>query len=249
MRNSYYNRRIYRAISGFFKKAFTPIPDKAPPVVNEQSSSSQEWTQRDTLVGVLRDAAQLDIALEHKFYHIPDKYISDSDFPIKYVAIYQSKKLFRNDAGIYRYGEVESVKWVKRNTIHEIPKDSTEHYYRFNIKEWKRLEMPIEAKEHGFIRFFTNFDMMLHSTEIPQLMLKNKELHEMYCKIKNAIEMVQDNPGIEPPILHFGNLNILVELDDLVLFRHTKPINCFSVYDFMDLPTTVMTQIYKYTKI
>lgn len=249
LRSSYKHKRIYRAISGFFKRTFTPKLVAISDTVQEESANSQKWAVRDTLVGVLRSAAQLDIALEHKFYHIPDKYISDSSFPIKYVAIYQSKSLFRNNAGIYYYGEVESVKWVKRNSIKEIPKNSNEHYFRFNIKEWKKLEMPIEAKEHGFIRFFTNFEMMLHSTEIPQLMLKNKELHDMYSEIKNAIELVQKNPEIEPPILHFGNLNILVELDNLVLFRHTKPINCFSVYDFMDLPTTVMTQIYKYTKI
>ncbi len=249
MGRAFYNRRVYRAIQSFFKKAFISAPHPIAPQTPSENKASLEWTERDTLVGVLRDEAQLDIALKNKFYHIPDKYITNSDFPIKYVAIYQSKRLFRNRAGIYYYGEVESVKWIKRSTIREIPKDSNEHYFRFNIKEWKTLEKPIEAKELGFIRFFTNFQMMLSSTEIPQLMLKNKELHDMYCKIKNAIEEVQKNPLMEPPILHFGNLNILVELDDLMLFRHTKPVNCFSVYDFIDLPNTVMTQIYKYTKI
>lgn len=249
VRYSFYRKSIAKAIRGFFNKKQTPEIEFSDYSTVNRSDDFDEWSERDTLVGVLRDTAQLDIALENKFYHIPDKYISESDLPIKYIAMYQSKRLFRNRAGIYYYGEVESVKWVKRNSIREIPKDSNEHYFRFNIKEWKKLENPIEAKELGFIRFFTNFQMMQHSTETPQLMMKNKELHHMYCEIKNAIQKVQESPEIEPPILHFGNLNILVELDDLILFKHTKPINCFSVYDFMDLPNMIMTQIYKYTKI
>ena len=247
MNHKHYRRSILRSIHSFFNKPHTPLPDTK--ITENENTIENEWAERDTLVGVLRDIPQLNIALENKFYHIPDKYLSESNFPIRYIAIYQSKKLFRNQAGIYYYGEVDSVKWVKRNTITEIPKDSNEHYFRFNIKEWKKLDNPIEAKELGFIRFFTNFEMMLHSTEVPQLMMKNKELHDMYCKIKSTIETVQNNPETEPPILHFGNLNIIVELDDLVLFRHTKPITCFSVYDFMDLPNMIMTQIYKYSKI
>lgn len=249
MADTTYGKRIYTAIRSFFKKSVVPSSEKIKTPVFSETELSRQWTERDTLVGVLRNEAQLEIALENKFYHIPAKYISEYDLPIRYVAIYQSKNLFRNRAGIYYYGEVDCVKCVKRNTIREIPKDSKEYYYRFDIKDWKVLDTPIEAKELGFIRILTNFEMMQNSTEIPQLMLKNKEIHNMYTSIKNTIDLVQKNPEAEPPILHFGNLHIMVELDDILLFKNTKPLNCFSVYDFMDLPNTVMTQIYKYMKI
>lgn len=57
---------------------------------------------------------------------------------IHWVAIYQSKNKFKNQAGIRYYGEVIYSEVVRRRSISEIPKNSDELYYRFWIKEWKR---------------------------------------------------------------------------------------------------------------
>ena len=117
----------------------------------EDKLAKIDWNQRDVLVGALRNRAQLDTCLKYKFYHIPASKIRDADLPIHYVAIYQSINIFGREAGIRYYGEVTKTSAVKRRDIREIPKNSDEAYYRFEIKEWKELNIPLVGKRsQGF---------------------------------------------------------------------------------------------------
>ena len=43
-------------------------------------------------------------------------------------------------AGINYYGKIVDIKVVKRNKIKEIPSESEEDYYIFQIEEWKHLD-------------------------------------------------------------------------------------------------------------
>jgi len=56
----------------------------------EDKLTKTDWKRRDVLAGALRNRSQLETSLKHKFYHIPAAWISESDLPIHYVAIYQS---------------------------------------------------------------------------------------------------------------------------------------------------------------
>ena len=78
--------------------------------------------------------------MRHNFYHIPKSEIKDTDLPIRYVAIYQSKAKFGAESGIYYYGEVTRCIPMRRSEIREIPSQKGEVYYRFEIKEWKRCK-------------------------------------------------------------------------------------------------------------
>ena len=112
---------------------------------------------RDVLVGTMRSPQQLDICRKHCFYYIPAERLQDSDFPIRYVALYQSQYVFGAQAGVRYYGEVMKCSAVRRSAITEVsPRRGTEgnFYYRFDIREWKQLNRPIEAKETGFKGFY-----------------------------------------------------------------------------------------------
>ncbi len=202
-----------------------------------------EWSERNVLVGVLRNAAQLTVCLKHNFYHIPEKYISERNLPIKYIAIYQSKNFFGSDSGVRYYGEVESFKRVKRNTIHEIPKDSDEYYYIFYIKQWNTLPDAIKAKELGFVRIFTNYELMLNSREVPELMLSNKKEHELYNCIKKAIYTARYDKENKTAAFAWDDYGFAVDVDDIHLIRSGQLINIYSVYEFEDIPLTILGQI------
>ena len=110
-------------------------------------------------VGTMRSPQQLDICRKDCFYYIPAERLQDSDFPIRYVALYQSQYVFGAQAGVRYYGDVTKCSAVRRSAITEVsPRRGTEgnFYYRFDIREWKQLNRPIEAKETGFVRDFTN---------------------------------------------------------------------------------------------
>ena len=134
----------------------------------EAKLKAVDWAVRDVLVGTMRSPQQLDICRKHCFYYIPAERLQDSDFPVRYVALYQSQYVFGAQAGVRYYGEVTKCSAVRRSAITEVsPRRGTEgnFYYRFDIREWKQLNRPIEAKETGFVRDFTNLFLLEHSVQ------------------------------------------------------------------------------------
>ena len=115
------------------------------------------------------DAEQLDLYLENKVYYTLK--FDTANLPIHYVAMYQTIKQFKSGARIEYYGEVLTTSTVKRSEITEIPDDSSEMYYRFEIKEWKHLSHPIEPKEFGYRSTLTNMFLLENSEYVPELFL------------------------------------------------------------------------------
>ncbi len=104
----------------------------------EAKLAKVDWSVCDVLIGTLRNKMQLNACLQHCFYHIPPDKLKDSEFPVRYVAIYQSKALFDADSGIQYYGEVTKCIPVCRDEITEIKAlvgTETDWYYRLEIRE------------------------------------------------------------------------------------------------------------------
>ena len=159
----------------------------------EDKLAKTDWNRRDVLVGALRNRNQLDICLNHRFYHVPAIRIRESDLPIHYVAIYQSINLFGKEAGIRYYGEVISCNPVKRREITETPKNSDEIYYRLEIKEWKEMNVPLVSKEVRDFPFFTNMFLLQHCSEVPDLKIKTAEEYRLYTELKRLSQDVAVN--------------------------------------------------------
>ncbi len=229
------DRRILKGIFKRYKNTDAEVINTNP--------KCEMWAERDTLIGVLRNVNQLSVCLSNNFYHIPAKYISEYNLPVKWVGIYQSKSLFGREAGIRYIGKVKDYKCVHRRLITEIPKDSNEYYYRFNVEKWTKLDNVIEGKEVGFIRIFTNYQMLLASLEVPQLMLSNRFEHEKYFELKNAILTVQKNPELVPVKMAWNEFDLYIELDDILLMKRSRLINIFPVYDFLEMPLTAFGAI------
>lgn len=192
-----------------------------------------DYENRQVLIGVLRNKAQLDTALRDNFYHIPCYLMENEKFPIKYVAIYQSKSLFGKNAGIRYYGEIDSVTPVIRKDIKEIPSDKNEYYYYVKIKSWKRLDKTIKAKEAGFLKETTTYYQLLHALELPELLLRSKSEVDTYFKIKAAVKLKEKAESIQIGncVLKFMKNRIAVFRQDEVYFTETydgfgkKPLN------------------------
>ena len=93
----------------------------------EAKLKAVDWAVRDVLVGTMRSLQQLDICRKDCFYYIPAERLQDSDFPIRYVALYQSQYVFGAQAGVRYYGEVTKCNAVRRSAITEVsPRRGTE---------------------------------------------------------------------------------------------------------------------------
>lgn len=204
-----------------------------------------DWSNRDVLVGSLKNKAQLNVALQYKFYHIPASQLSESVFPIRYVAIYQSRNFFGEEAGIRYYGAVTRCIPVKRYQIQELPKNSMEDYYRFEIKEWEKLDHIVAPKEFGQVKCLTNMFLLEHSTEYPELLLRNEEEYRLYTELKRAVK----DPVIDEENLNLGfvlhGATVLLEDEEIHIYRKHRLVERYSVEAFKRRPNAVFRRIQK----
>lgn len=198
--------------------------------------SKIDWDKRDVLVGTLRNKEQLDISLKNKFYHIPASKIKEYDLPIHYVAIYQSKNLFDRDAGINYYGEVIKTKILKRKDIMQIPKQSDEEYYFFEIKEWKKLNVAIIAKEVRDFPFFTNMFLIQNCPDVPDLHISSQEEYRLYTELRRMANNSSINDGDSEPGFKYNGKTIWVEEGYIYIAMNDKIINKISLNRFIRRP-------------
>lgn len=193
---------------------------------------------RDVLVGTLRNRLQLEICIENKFYHIPAARLSQNDFPVHYVAIYQSNHKFGPDSGIRVYGKVRRCSLVPRYRIPEIPRDSREMYYRFDIEEWKTLPDLITTSEHDIINIMTTRYLLENSRTVPELMLSSREEHLLYRKIFSCIS--GENSVSE---ISCGNTDILFDGGKICVAQKGTTLFSCTYADFKKHPEVFFKKI------
>ncbi len=139
-----------------------------------------KFGNKNVLVGSLR-TGQLELALQHHFYHVPLKNLKDHKIltQIEYVALCQSRKKYGEDGGIRWYGRISDWRVVRRKEILERPpRPGTEEelYVRFEVEEWKQRETPIHLGGQGiYTLLLTTSYMFDRAYEIAELRLDNEE--------------------------------------------------------------------------
>lgn len=150
-------------LSDSVEPAFAPL---SPEVESELVKT--DWSIRDVLVGSLGSQAQLEDNLRRAYYYVPARTLPNADFPIRYIALYQSRNLFGEDAGIRYYGRVSRRKPVLRKQI-DFPlsrNNPEELYYAFRVEGWQTLPSPMEIRDEGVNGpKFTNLFLLEHSAQ------------------------------------------------------------------------------------
>ena len=158
----------------------------------EERLAKVDWSVCDVMVGSLGSVAQFDDNIRRKYYYVPAKYVKDSDLPIHYIALYQSKNRFKEYAGIRYYGEVTYMQKVKRKDI-DFPmsrNNGDEWYYAFRIKEWKTLPTPIAVKDEWVNEpKFTSLFLLEHSHQSFELFnIHSEEEYRLMVEINKAFD-------------------------------------------------------------
>ncbi len=101
-------------------------------------------TNKDVLVGVLKNKRDLEILLEQKWYRIPSLFMPKRKF--KYLAFYQPESFKADGKKIEYYAKVKSMRTVKRNEI--LPRENdhpkkNEKYYQILVHKIEKLKTPI----------------------------------------------------------------------------------------------------------
>lgn len=182
----------------------------------EDYLKDEYFKDREVLVGALKDKEQFEIAIKHKFYHIPKKNINLSNHNIKYIALAQSKKVFEEEAGIMWYGKVKSIEPVNRSDIREIPKDSEEIYYRFEIEEWIKLPRKIEVTGYQVRSFsYTSLYLLTHAETVSEICIKTKEEFRLWKELKRYDRNIRVNEEGKVESFVLGNSAYVIDGDTI----------------------------------
>lgn len=178
---------VLKALFGGKKEAsLIKITSKSD--VENEELSDPKFKDRCVLVGVLRNKHQLKVMLKERFYHIPVEAASGCSFPVRYIAVYQSKKLFGNQCGIRYYGKVESCNTVERCKIREIPKSGKEKYLYFKVKNWVLLDKTVSAKDMEDVAFSTTPYLLVSCKNSSELRIRSKEEYLFHKNLMNTVK-------------------------------------------------------------
>ncbi|NLC76210.1 MAG: DUF2357 domain-containing protein, partial [Clostridia bacterium] len=109
--------------------------------------------KRSVLIGPFRTKDQLSICLRHNMYYTYLKEVQRYLNQLEYVALYQSKRLFKNEAeqGIIYYGKIKDYTVLPRKEIREAPSGNKPNALavRFEVESWVRRITPIKPGRYG----------------------------------------------------------------------------------------------------
>ncbi|WP_411345264.1 DUF2357 domain-containing protein [Paenibacillus sp. WLX1005] len=175
-------------VEQFLDELIADSPEKAyeratvPQRTDEYYTDVMQQRQRNMLVGSVRGSEQVELALEHRFYHVPLRNLGDVQqvTSLEYVAMYQSKRLFGAElAGIRYYGRVTGWQIVQRRQIAELPRDEKRDeqlYVKFTVDAWQQLEQAIMPGGQGiYTLLYTSKYMFDRAWELAELRLDSEQ--------------------------------------------------------------------------
>ena len=203
------------------------------PVGIEDKLAKTDWNKKDVLVGKVNDPAQLKEIIDEKIYYLDCDKIDEKSFPINYVALYQSGSVFKEQSGIYLYGEVircEKVYFDKQ-------------YFKFIVREWINLQRPISIKEYAESAMFTNMFLLQHSFNVSDLRIDSEEEYRVYYEIKRLVNNESLNEiGVER-CFKYGDFVIDYDNGDIRISNRAKILKKYSAALFNKRPNYCFREI------
>lgn len=111
--------------------------------------------KNDVLIGPLGRKEQLMVCLENNMYYTYLNRVQSFLGELRYVAIYQSKRKFKDvtEQGIFYFGEINGFSICRRKEIKEMPpsreEDKEKLVVKFFVEQWSRRDPGILAEGYG----------------------------------------------------------------------------------------------------
>lgn len=141
----------------------------------------------NVMVVNVKDKRHFQAYKDHRFYHIPERRLSNVRLGIEYLAFYQSKKSFGDEGGIKYFAKINNIVKYKRGECKELPArrgTENEPYLRFDldsIEEISHIE-PIQAGTQ--LVSYTTLYLLKNAENMHELKLKSNLEIEAYKKLK-----------------------------------------------------------------
>lgn len=146
----------------------------------------------NVMVVNIKDERHFKAYKNHKFYHIPEKRLSNVRLGVEYLAFYQSKKSFGDEGGIKYFAKIDNIVKYKRGECEELmAKKGTEneYYLRFNLSSIEEVS-PIEPIQAGIqLVSYTTLYLLKNAENMHELKLKSNLEIEVYKKLKKIASL------------------------------------------------------------
>ncbi|GGJ33059.1 DUF2357 domain-containing protein [Paenibacillus hunanensis] len=176
-------------VEQFLDELIADSPEKSyeratvPQRTEEYYEDAIEQRQRNMLIGSVRGREQVELALKHRFYHVPLRNLNDVQVvtQLNYVAMYQSKRSFgaQGQEGIRYYGRITGWQIMRRGDIDELLPDERKQdqlYVKLNVEDWQERTPAIMPGGQGiYTLLLTSKYMFDRADELAELRLETEE--------------------------------------------------------------------------
>ncbi|MFW6016171.1 MAG: DUF2357 domain-containing protein [bacterium] len=215
--------------------------------------------KENVIVGSLSKKKQLNFCLENNVYYTPyKKSILKRD--LKYVALFQSQKLFSENYGVKYYAKINDIEIKSRREIDFPSKRNLDSQYLvFYLGDWQELDTAIEPEGYGIRSFiYSNFMLLNKASTIPELSIKTYREWRIWIelmRLKADIKVKMENNTLSElnQIKGFYIDNIEVELQNDKIFvssddkaisdQEVEFVKSFRYQDFLRNPRSVLKKI------
>ena len=163
----------------------------------EERLDKVDWNKEDVLVGSLSSKEQWEDCFAKKYYYVPIESFHAGYHQVQFIAVYQSKKLFGDNAGVVYYGEVLETSIVKRQEINNLGGRThpDAKCYRFSIKEWRQLETKIDFEKDWVYRPRYSNSFLLHNSRTTFELFNIRS--EVDYRLVYELRRIQDNMRVQ----------------------------------------------------
>jgi len=210
--------------------------------------------KENVIVGSLSKKNQLDFCLNNNIYYTPYKK-SILKRNLKYVALFQSQRLFAENFGVRYYAQINDIEIKARHKINfPTKKNPDSQYLVFKLDKWEKLNTTIKPEGYGIRSFiYSNFMLLHKASTIPELSIKTYREWRIWVelmRIKKDIKVESEKSNLNElsKIKGFYIDNIAVELEDDKIIASSQEEGLeqtFRYQDFLRNPRSVLKDIIK----
>ena len=188
------DRLIEESPESSFERASLPVG------VTERLQKA-DLTKRNVLVGLCDSREQYDFCLRHGIYYWPAMDIDEKRFPLEYIAIYKTKRVFGDgndgikDYGAIRYYEKKTGYQLQERYSDGIPLNNNqleELFFVFDIEgNWELLDQTITSDNCIRHHFYTNITLLKCSKTREELAMTSLEQLRLYTELQRLTGYVK----------------------------------------------------------
>jgi hypothetical protein len=170
----------------------SPLEAKNDRVVIDEYDDHGKFKHLNVMLGNVKNKEHLKVYKENLFYHIPVSELKEVRESVEYIAFYQSKESFKEEAGIRYYGKIKDCTEYKRKDCTEIKAragTADDSYIRINLEYIKEVNNIVPIQSGTRIITYTTLYLLKNAENTHELKVGSSLELEVYKILKKVAKV------------------------------------------------------------